>query len=102
MSCGQCPALTSGGQVTDTQLDYEVTDVHKASLYTVHTARTGKCLVPLCVQCPRFTNASACDREVIFSRSQTRMGGEKDAEGKNESGEGKNKNGEQKENLYPL
>jgi hypothetical protein len=28
----------------------------------------------------------------IFNRSQTRMGGEKDAEGKNESGKGKNKN----------
>jgi len=71
----------------------------RPSLYTVHTARTGKCLVPLCVQCPMFTNASTCNWEVIFNRSQTRMGEEKDAEGKNESGEGKNKKGKQKENM---
>ena len=30
------------------------------------------------------------------------MGGDKDAEGKNESGEGKNKNRMQKENMYPF
>jgi hypothetical protein len=46
-----------------------------------------------------FTNASTCNWEVIFNRSQTRMGEEKDAEGKNESGEGKNKKGKQKENM---
>jgi hypothetical protein len=74
--CGPCPALTSGGQVTGIQPDYTVTDVHKASLYTVHNARTGKCLVPLRAQCPGFTKASACNREVIFNRSQTRMGAE--------------------------
>jgi hypothetical protein len=48
-----------------------------------------KCLVPLRVHCPEFTKASACNREVIFKRSQTRMGGEKDAIGRKESGEGK-------------
>jgi hypothetical protein len=38
----------------------------------------------------------------ILNRSQTRMGGEKDAEEKNVSGESKTKNRLQKENMYPF